>query len=62
MLTSHRVENGLQVITEADTPDSDALIQVFDEASEVCSCEMLRDDQQGVLVQFVVIDRAIRCY
>jgi predicted DNA binding protein len=60
MLTSHRVENGLRVITEADTPDSGAFIQVFDEASEVRSYEVLRDDQQGVLVQFETSEHATR--
>jgi hypothetical protein len=60
MLTSHRTEEGLRVITEADTSDVEGFIQIFEEAPEVRSYEVLRTDQQEVLLQFEASEHASR--
>ena len=60
VLSSHRTENGLQVLIDAKTSDSTALIHVLDEAPEVTSCEVLRTDQQGVLLQIEAAEYAPR--
>lgn len=51
MLASHRTEDSLRVVVDAETPDPKTLIQVLDTAPEVRSYEVLQTNQQGVLLQ-----------
>ncbi|WP_247003442.1 helix-turn-helix domain-containing protein [Halosolutus gelatinilyticus] len=60
MLTSHRTEEALQVVVDAKTSDSAALLRTLDEAPEVRSYEVLRTDNQGVLVQLETAEHAPR--
>jgi predicted DNA binding protein len=60
MLTSHRTEDGLRVITEAETSDTETLYEVLDEAPEVSSYEVLRTEQQSVLLQIETLEHSSR--
>lgn len=52
-LASRRVEDSVHMIIEVKTTDYGALVQTFKEAPEVRSHEMLRTDQETVLLQYV---------
>jgi hypothetical protein len=54
-LASRRVGDAMHMIIEAETTEYEALIQTFEEAPEVCSHEVLRTDQETVLIQYVEI-------
>ncbi|ELZ06121.1 hypothetical protein C481_01275 [Natrialba asiatica DSM 12278] len=60
MFTAHRTEDGMRVIVEAETADTEALFKQFDEAPEVSSYEILRADQRSVLFQLEALEQAPR--
>lgn len=60
MLTAHRTEESLRVVVDAKTSDSAALLRALDEAPEVRTYEVLRDDRQGVLFQLEASEHAPR--
>lgn len=60
ILTSHRATDSLQVVVDAETSNSGALVQALEEAPEVRSCEVLRTDQRGVLFQIETSEHAPR--
>ena len=60
MLASHRTEDGLRVIVEAETSDSEDLCRTLDEAPDVRSYEVLRSDQDGMLLQLEAAEHAPR--
>ncbi|WP_137290376.1 helix-turn-helix domain-containing protein [Natronorubrum halophilum] len=51
ILTAHRTAETLRVVIEAETSDSDDLVRTLEAAAEVRSCEVLRTDRRGVLLQ-----------
>lgn len=60
MLASHRIEDALRVVVDAETPDSEDLRRTLDEATEVRSYEVLRTDQDGMLFQLEATEHAPR--
>jgi predicted DNA binding protein len=60
MLASHRTEDSLRVVVDAETPDPKTLIQVPYQAPEVRSYEVLQTNQQGVLLQIETAEHESR--
>jgi predicted DNA binding protein len=60
MLSSRRTENRLQVVVEATSLDSIALIRTLDDAPEIRSYDVLHDDKQRVLLQIETEEHAPR--
>jgi predicted DNA binding protein len=60
MLASHRMEDGLRVVVDAETSDSEDLCRTLDEAPEMRSYEVLRTDQDGMLLQLEASEHAPR--
>ncbi|MFC6766622.1 helix-turn-helix domain-containing protein [Natrinema soli] len=54
ILSSYDTEDGLCVLMEADTSSAEAIIQDFEEASEVRSYEVLNVSEQTLLIQHVI--------
>ncbi len=54
------MEDGLRVVVNAETPDSEDLSRTLDEAPEVHSYEVLRTNQDGRLLQLKAAEHAPR--
>lgn len=50
-LSTHSIPDGLRVVIDAETSDAEALVRTLDDAPEIRSCEVLRTDPDGALVQ-----------
>ncbi|WP_254532934.1 helix-turn-helix domain-containing protein [Natrinema gelatinilyticum] len=53
ILATHPVDDGVLELVEVTTPDEDAIVRRFDDASEVRSYEVLHSDEGMVLIQLV---------
>lgn len=51
ILTARRTGKTLQVVVDAETSDPDNLVLTLEAGPEVRSCEVLRADQRGVMLQ-----------
>jgi predicted DNA binding protein len=60
MLTSHRTDDGLRVIIDAETSEPAALCQALDAAPAVRSYDVLRTDQRSVLLQVESVEHPSR--
>lgn len=60
ILASYHAEDGLCVLMEANTSNAEAIIQDFEEASEIRSYEVLNATEQTLLIQHVMQEPAPR--
>lgn len=54
VLASHTTDDGLLGIVDVTTPDGDAIVRHFEDASSVRSYEVVHSDERTLLIQYVI--------